>query len=138
MSESPKTESSKNAFGQGAFASGGLLASLRQLLLTLLETAQVRLELLGTELEAEKRRVLDALVLTVIALVCLALGLVLLFGTVVLMFPDQWRFAAAGALALLLLVGGWGLLRQARRRLHHPQGMFHASVSELARDRGQQ
>jgi uncharacterized membrane protein YqjE len=137
MSESTKPEPSKGATGQSAFAAGGLLASLRQLLLTLLETAQVRLELLGTELEAEKRRVLDALVFAVLALVCLALGLVLLCGTVVLMFPDQWRFAVAGALALLLLAGGWALLLQARRRLHHPRGMFHASVNELARDRAQ-
>ena len=73
MSESPKTESSNNPFRQRSSESGGLLASLRQLLFTLLETAQVRLELLGTELEAEKRRVLDALVFAAVALVCLAL-----------------------------------------------------------------
>ena len=110
MSESPKTESSDNPFRSRASASGGLLASLRQLLFTLLETAQVRLELLGTELEAEKRRVLDALVFAAVALVCLALGLVLLCGTVVLMFPDDWRFAAAR----------------------------NSSAKELSRDRGQQ
>jgi len=138
MSESQKAESSSNPFGKRAWASSGLLASLRQLLFTLLETAQVRLELLGTELEAEKRRVLDALVFAAVALVCLALGLVLLCGTVVLMFPDHWRFAAAGGLALLFLLGGLGLLVLARRRLHHPLGMFHASARELARDRGQE
>ena len=138
MSESPKTESSDNPFRKRASASGGLLASLRQLLFTLLETAQVRLELLGTELEAEKRRVLDALVFAAVALVCLALGLVLLCGTVVLMVPDDWRFAAAGGLALLFLAGGLGLLGLARRRLRNPLGMFHASAKELSRDRGQQ
>lgn len=138
MSEFPKSESSSNASRQRASASGGLLASLRQLLFTLLETAQVRLELLGTELEAEKRRVLDALVFAAVALVCLALGLVLLCGTVVLMFPDHLRFAAAGGLALLFLAGSMGLLGLARRRLRNPLGMFHASAKELARDRGQQ
>ena len=138
MSESPKTESSNNPSAKHASASGGLLGSLRQLLFTLLETAQVRLELLGTELEAEKRRVLDALVFAAVALVCLALGLVLLCGTVVLMFADHWRFAVAGGMALLFLAGGWGLLWLARRRLRTPLGMFHASAKELARDRGQQ
>ena len=117
---------------------GGLFASLRQLLFTLLETAQVRLELLGTELEAEKRRIFDALVFAALALVCLALGLVLLGATVILMFPDGWRFAVAGALVLLFLAGGLALLGLARRRLRHPLGMFHASAQELARDRGQE
>ena len=138
MSEFSKSDYSNSSSGQRASAQGGLLASLRQLLFTLLETAQVRLELLGTELEAEKRRVLDALVFAAVALVCLALGLVLLCGTVVLMFPDDLRFAAAGGLALLFLAGGLGLLGLARRRLHNPLGIFHASAKELARDRGQQ
>ena len=138
MSESPKTESSNPSFRQSASAPGGLFASLRQLLFTLLETAQVRLELLGTELEAEKRRILDALVFSAVALVCLALGLVLLCGAVVLMFPDSLRFAAAGVMALLFLAGGWGLLALARRRLRNPRGMFHASAKELARDRGEE
>lgn len=138
MNESPNKEPFNKHSGTRTSAPGGLLASLRQLLFTLLETAQVRLELLGTELEAEKRRVLDALVFVAVALVCLALGLVLLCGTVVLMFPDHLRFAAAAGLALLFLGGGAGLLGLARRRLHHPRGMFHASAKELARDRGQQ
>jgi uncharacterized membrane protein YqjE len=113
------------------------LASLRQLLNTLLETVQVRLELLGTELEAEKRRLVDALVFSAIALVCLALGLVLVCATVVLMVPQGARLLAVGALAVLFLATGWWLLRLARRRLRNPLGMFHASAKELARDRGQ-
>jgi uncharacterized membrane protein YqjE len=109
---------------------------LRRLLSTLLETAQVRLELLGTELEQEKRRLLDAWVMSVLAIVCLALGLVLLCATVILLVGESYRLAAAGALTLLLLGVGVGLLGLARRRLHNPQGMFHASAQELARDRG--
>lgn len=117
---------------------GGLLASVRQLLSTLLETAQVRLELLGTELEVEKRRVLDVLVLAAVALVCLSLGLVMLCATVILLVDDAYRLAAAGAMALLMLGGGLVLLGLARRRLRNPMGMFHASAQELARDRGQE
>ena len=138
MSEIPKADASADSSRQRAPSSGGLLASLRQLLLTLLETAQVRLELLGTELEAEKRRVLDALLFSALALVCLALGLVLLCATIVLMVPDGWRMVAAGAMALLFLGGGVGLLGLAKRRLRNPLGMFHASAKELARDRGQE
>ena len=117
---------------------GGLLASVRQLVSTLLETAQVRLELLATELEAEKRRVLDVVVLVAVALVCLSLGLVMLCATVVLLVDEAYRWAAAGAMALLMLGGALVLLGLARRRLRNPLGMFHASAQELARDRGQE
>ena len=53
---------------------GGLMASLRQLLDTLLEIAQVRLELISTELELEKRRWFDALWLAALAFVWFAVG----------------------------------------------------------------
>ena len=115
----------------------GLLASLKQLLKTVLETLQVRLELLGTELEAEKSRVFDVLVMALLALVFLALGLVLLCGTVILLAPEGWRLAAAAGLAMFFLAGGVALVFMARRRLRNPLGMFHASARELARDRGE-
>jgi hypothetical protein len=137
MSEIPRPESSTHAFRQRASPAVGLLASLRRLLNTLLETAQVRLELLGTELEAEKRRLIDALVFSAIALVCMGLGLVLACATVVLMVPEWARLPAVGALAVLFLAIGFGLLRLARHRLRNPLGMFRASTKELARDRGQ-
>lgn len=116
--------------------SGGLIASLRQLLGTLLEIAQVRLELISTELELEKRRWFDALWLAALAFVCIALGLVLLCGTLLLLFWEGYRLAAAAALTVLLLGGGALLLAQARRRLRQAGGMFSASVRELRRDRG--
>ena len=69
--------------------SEGLFSSLRQLLGAALETAHIRLELLGTELEFEKRRIFDGLVLGAVALLFLGLGLVLLCGTVVLLFWED-------------------------------------------------
>ena len=115
--------------------SGGLLASLRQLLGTLLEIAQVRLELISTELELEKRRWFDALWLAALALVCIALGLVLLCGTLLLLFWEGYRLAAAAGLTVLFVGAGALLLAQARQRLQQPGGMFSASARELRRDR---
>ena len=112
------------------------MASLRQLLGTLLEIAQVRLELISTELELEKRRWFDALWLAALAFVCIALGLVLLCGTLLLLFWEGYRLAAAAALTVLFLGGGALLLAQARQRLRQAGGMFSASVRELRRDRG--
>jgi len=137
MRETPTQETSNQAGGQRSAAPDGLLASLKQLLKTVLETVQLRLELLGTELEAEKSRVFDVLVMALLALVFLALGLVLLCGTVILLFPDGWRLAAAAGLATFFLAGGVVLIFLARRRLRNPLGMFHASVKELVRDRGE-
>lgn len=113
----------------------GLLASLKQLAATAIEMAHVRLELLGTEVELEKRRLFDGLLLGGVALMLLGLGLVLLCGFVVLMFEQGYRLAAVGVMALLFLGGGAFALREARQRLRSPKGMFESSVQELAHDR---
>jgi uncharacterized membrane protein YqjE len=113
----------------------GFLGSVRQLLATLLETLQVRLELLGTELEQEKRRVFAALMLAAMALVCLALALVMFSVLILLIFWDGYRIAAACALALLFAVGGSYLLVRAKQKLSAPSGLFESSLAELQRDR---
>lgn len=113
----------------------GSLANVRQLLATLLETAQVRLALLGTEFEQEKRRVFSALVLAAVALVCLALGLVMLSVAVLLIFWDSYRIGAACVMALLFGGGGAYLLVRARQKLSAPSGLFAHSLAELQRDR---
>ncbi len=115
----------------------GLFASLSRLLATVLHMAQVRLQLLGTEVELEKRRLFDGLLWAGIAIVVLALGLVLLCGFVVLLFWDGYRLAAVGAMALLFLLGGGFMLSHARRRLQNrsrSKGMFDESLAELKRD----
>jgi uncharacterized membrane protein YqjE len=68
--------------------------------------------------------------------VCIALGLVLLCGTLLLLFWEGSRLAATAGLTVLFLGGGALLLAQARRRLQQPGGLFSASVRELRRDRG--
>lgn len=113
----------------------GLFASLRRLLSTALEMAQVRLDLLGTEVELEKRRLFDGLLWGAIALMILGVGFVLLCGFVILLFWDGYRLAAVGVMALLCLVGGIVSMREARQRLSNPTGMFDASIAELERDR---
>ena len=113
----------------------GFLANVRQLLATLLEIVQVRLELLAAELEQEKRRVFSALVLAAVALVCMALGLVMLSVVVLLIFWDSYRVWAACALALLFGGGGAYLLVRAKQKLSAPSGLFVHSLAELQRDR---
>lgn len=119
----------------GSANESGLFASLRRLSATALAIAQVRLELLGTEVELEKRRLFDALLWGVVALLVFGVGLVLLCGFVILLFLDGYRLAAVGVMAVLFLAGGAMLVRIARQRLCSPTGIFEASLAELAADR---
>lgn len=112
----------------------GLLASLRQLLATVLEMAQVRLDLLLTELEQEKLRVFDALLWAGLAFMLVGVGVLMLCGFLVVLLWDSYRVATLGALTLLFLgAGGW-LMRAARKRLRGPSGLLAATLGELHQD----
>lgn len=113
----------------------GLLASLRQLMDTVLETAQLRLALLSNEIEQEKLRLFDGLLWAGMALLLLGLGILLLCAFIVVLFWDSHRLLALGTLTLLFLGAGIAVLRMARTRLQSPGGLFNSSVAELGRDR---
>jgi uncharacterized membrane protein YqjE len=112
----------------------GLFDSLRRLLRTSLELAEVRLELLVSDLEFEKLRFVEAALRALLGLMLLGLGMVLVAGFVLLLLWDSHRLAALGVLALLCLGGGAGLLLAAKRRLQQGQGMLAATRAELQRD----
>ncbi len=114
---------------------GGLLVSLRRLLATALELAQVRLELIGAELEEQKLRILAGLVWAALGVLLVGLGLVLFIGCVVLLFWDGYRLQAMAVLTVVFLCGGGLALRQASARLQSKGGAFAASAAELAQDR---
>lgn len=116
-------------------AASGLMASLRRLLSTAFELAQVRLELIGTELEEQKLRILDALIWAAVGTVLLGVGLALLTICVVLLFWEGYRLQALCVLTLGFLAGGLFVLRQARSRLQTPAGAFATSAAEIAQDR---
>jgi uncharacterized membrane protein YqjE len=114
---------------------GGLFDSLRRLLHTGLDIAQVRLELLGADLALEKLRLIDVLLRALLGLLLLAVGLVLLIGFVLLLLWDGYRLPALAVLTLLCVLGGGLLLHAARRRLRQGDAMFAATRGELERDR---
>lgn len=111
-----------------------IAASLRRLGASAAELLHVRLELLATELEQEKLRLLDALLLAGLALLALGLGALLLVLFVVAVTPERWRWLVLGALALGFVGAGIAALVAARRRLQGGGGLLRASRDELARD----
>lgn len=112
----------------------GLFTSIQRLMATAIEMVHVRLELLGTEVEFEKRRLFDGLLFGGVALLLFGMGLVFLCGFIVLMFAEGYRLAAVGVMAVLFLGGGAITMREARHRLRNPKSMFEVSVQELAKD----
>jgi uncharacterized membrane protein YqjE len=114
---------------------GGLLSSLRRMAGTLLEIGQVRLQILGTELQQEKLRLFDALLLAGVGLFLFVIGAVLLCGFVIMLFAEGYRLAALGVLTLAFIGGGILSMRAGGQRLNGPSHMFKATLDEIARDR---
>ncbi len=114
----------------------GLFGSLRRLLASLLEIAQVRLDLLSTEFQREKLRIFDGLIWAALAQIFLGVGLLLLAGLLVALAPQHWRLLVLGLLALLSLGLGLWMVARARRQLSSPAGLLPATRAELARDLG--
>ena len=113
----------------------GLLAQLRQRIDVGLSLLQVRLALLGTELEIEKQRLLAGFFWGAAALISLTLALVMFSALVILLLWDGYRLAALALLVAFFLAGAAGLLQVARARLAGGSNLFRASLAELDRDR---
>jgi len=123
--------------GPGAARSPGLFASLRSLAATLIAIAQTRLELLSTEVEEERLRLLQLLLTAFIALFFSALGIVMLTLAVAALFWDTHRVLVMILFAVLYLGIGavCGLVMRSRAR--EKSRLFSASIAELAKDRQQ-
>jgi len=119
---------------EGAAARGGLLHSIKDLAQTLLGAAQTRLSILATEIEEERARLEQMLLVALAAAFCLAMGIVLCVALVVLYYWDTHRLAAVGLLAAGFLAAGallgWILRDKAKTR---PKP-FAATRGELAKD----
>lgn len=112
-----------------------LSASVRGLAATLIELAQVRLELLSVEAQEEVLRVAGLLAYGAIALVCLALGLGFLAILITVALWDTHRLLALAVFAVLFLLAGLLAAWRARERVQRGSRLFSASIEELRQDR---
>lgn len=117
--------------------SPGLVQSLRRLAATLVALLQTRLELLATELEEERVRLVQVLLWGCIALAFLLLGVVMLTLFVVVLFWDTHRVLVSGLLAVTFIAIGLAAVAVARSRARARSRLFSASLAELANDREQ-
>jgi len=118
-----------------AGASPGFFQSFKAVLAALSAAIHTRLELFVTELEEERERLKQTLVLTLLAFFGFSFGLILLTIFIVAVFWERGWIAAIGGLAALYL--GIGLVAALKLRsavLTRP-GLFPATLAELAKDR---
>jgi len=117
--------------------SKGLLESLTILAGTLVAIAHTRLELLSADMEEERAHFFSLLMLTLAALLCLGIGVVLATILLVIAFWDTHRLLALGALAGFFLVVGMAVWAFALHKARTKPRLFAASLSELFKDRQQ-
>lgn len=116
-------------------ASAGLFDSVRQLVITAINTAHTRLDLISLELREEKVRVLSLLARTIAALALLGLGVMLAALFVVVLFWDTHRLLALGIMTLIFIAGGVMLGLRVVQDLKAAPKLFAESITELVKDR---
>lgn len=112
----------------------GFVASVRGLTRSLLALLRTRAELLAVELEEEKERRKEMLILAVVGALFLALGIQLATLLFVVIFWDTYRIEAIGGVTGLYLgIAAWAFWRL-RRKWRTSPTPFAASLEELAKD----
>lgn len=120
-----------------AEAGAGLMGSIKQLLSTVTSIASTRLELLANELQEERLRLTQMLLFTLLALFCFGVGILLLTAFIVVLFWDDHRLAALGALSAIFLALGTLMAMRLRSKAQARSRLFSASLAELTKDREQ-
>jgi uncharacterized membrane protein YqjE len=115
--------------------SPGFFPSLRGLLTILSAALHTRLELFVTELEEERERLKQTLVLVLLIFFGLSFGFILLNIFIVAIFWEQGWIAAIGCLAAVYLGIGIVAALKLRDALLQRRRLFPATLAELGKDR---
>jgi len=119
--------------GGGEGRREGLFSALKNLLATMLAVGKTRAELLVTELEEEKFRLMSLWAKAIGAAFLLMLGVVMLVVCLAVAFWEQ-RVLVFGLFAAIFLLGGWLLVGALRRQAAQPSSLFRGSLAELDAD----
>lgn len=111
------------------------MGSVKRLLSTLTSIASTRLELLANELQEERLRLTQMLVLGLFAIFCFGMGLLLLTVFITVLFWDDHRLAVLGILCTLFFMLGAIMALLLRSKAQAKPKLFSASLAELSKDR---
>lgn len=112
----------------------GLVRSLSNLGSTVVEILHTRLQLISTEIQEEKERLVEMVLYAVVGVFCLSFALFLLTLFVVVAFWDTYRLPVLAALTLLYLAIGIGAGIAFRNKLKAQAVLFAATLSEFRKD----
>jgi uncharacterized membrane protein YqjE len=111
----------------------GLFSAMKGIIATLVGIGKTRAELLVTELEEEKFRLISLGSKAIGAAYLLALGLIMAVFCLALAFWEQ-RVLVFGLLAAIFIGGGLFLIASLKSQACQPSKLFRASLSELEAD----
>lgn len=111
----------------------GLFAGLKNTLATLLAIGRTRIELLVTELEEEKLRLMSMWSKAIAAAFLLAVGVIMAVFSLALAFWEQ-RVLVFGLFAALFIGGALVLVASLKRQVAAPSKLFRTSLQELEAD----
>jgi uncharacterized membrane protein YqjE len=110
----------------------GLYKSFRTVLVRLLATFQTRAALFSVELQEERYRLIELLLLTGGAMLLSGVALLLLSITIILVFRPDLRVYAALALVLIYTAGVVVLVRKIKHKLRDEP--FSETIDQLKKD----
>lgn len=113
----------------------GLMGSVKRLISSLFGIFATRLELLANELQEERLRLTQMLLLALFALFCFGMALLLLTVFIVVLFWDDHRLAVLGGSCVFFSLVGAALLLRLRATGRAGSKLFSASIAELDKDR---
>ena len=125
---------SEGARGADTHAPSGVLASLRSLIAGVIALTHTRLQLLASDLEEQRLRALEMIVLGAIAFFCGAVGVLLVSAWIVIALWDQYRLLTLGILAAAYFVGCVVALVRLKSKMLARPPLFASSLAELHRD----
>jgi uncharacterized membrane protein YqjE len=114
----------------------GLFSAMKGMIATVIAIGKTRAELLVTELEEEKFRLMSLWSKAVGAAFFLAVGLIMAVFCLALAFWEQ-RVLVFGLFAVLFTAGGLLLIASLKHQVRQPSKLFRASLSELEADMAQ-
>lgn len=119
---------------QGA-AEGGVRGAVKHLLESCSGFLAAKLELVGIELQEEKRRVIELVALASVAMLFAVLALTVLTFTLIAAFWDtDYRMASLIGITLVYLAISAAFFACLRRKVSMAPGMFDTTLEELKKD----
>lgn len=101
---------------------------------TLLDMVRTRLELAALEIEEETQRIVGYFVMALVALILFGIAMVLLAFTIILVFWDTHRLAAAAGLVVVFGGGAMIAFYKLKSGFSSRPRFMEATVAELNKD----